>query len=362
MNKLDEDYSTLLKDIIENGIERNNTRTGRVLSVFGRFIRHNMADGFPLITTKKMAWKQIVTELLWFLRGDTNIRYLLDNNCHIWDGDAYKKYCKLTETVKEPDFDIHVDDPKEGKVRILSKKEFIDRIKTDDAFAKQWGNLGPIYGHQWRDWNLLTWENDIWILAGIDQIKTLIDDIKTNPESRRLMVNAWNVSELHEMTLPPCHYGFQVYVKAFSAEERKKMYLTGKYSDEVKEYGLEDNHIWLDTWSTVPRGKLSLMWNQRSVDTALGWPFNVASYGLLLLMLAKQTHMIPDELICNLGDVHLYANHIDNVKVQLQRWSRTLPKVTISDRKVDDISEYTHDDITLSGYDPHDAIKFTLSN
>ena len=292
MNKLDKQYQQLLQDIIDYGVEKKDRTGTGTKSIFGYTIRHNMSEGFPLLTTKKMAWKTMVTELLWFLRGDTNIKYLVDNNCHIWDGDAYKNYCKTYPDV-EKTFQY------EGsniEVRKMTQEEFINKIKTDDEFAKQWGELGSIYGKQWRSWE--KWyidENQRYLTftKKIDQIANLINDLKTNPDSRRLMVNAWNVGELDEMVLPPCHYGFQVYTRPTTREE--KIVNPGKYR------------------------AISLMWNQRSVDTFLGLPFNIASYGLLLEIIAKEVNMVPDELIGNLGDVHLYLNHIEQAKEQIGR-------------------------------------------
>ena len=205
MNKLDKQYTDLLQDILDNGVEKKNRTGTGTISVFGRQIRHDMKDGFPLLTTKKMPWKTIVTELLWFLKGDTNIKFLVDNNCHIWDGDAYKNY--ENNWLKEnPPFAGPYTDP------CLTQEEFIDKIKTDDKFANKWGELGPIYGAGWRRWNSITkkWWNDPeyqgygsdsrsgWEYeeTQIDQIQNLINDLKTNPDSRRLMVNAWNVADL----------------------------------------------------------------------------------------------------------------------------------------------------------------------
>jgi thymidylate synthase len=347
MNKLDLDYQNLLKDILENGVKKE-TRNGGTISVFGRQIRHNMRDGFPLLTTKKMAWKTMVTELLWFLRGDTNIKFLVDNGCHIWDGDAYKNYTKLfTKDFHGPRY---------------RQEQFIDLIKTNDAFARDFGELGPIYGKQWRKWT--GYENNTKVSGvydeyQIDQIANLINDLKTNPDSRRLMVNAWNVGELDQMVLPPCHYGFQVYTRELSSEERIQIYVN-QYMDGIgKPSGFEDAKL---TTRNIPTRAISLMWNQRSVDTGLGLSFNVASYSLLLMMIAKQINMVPDEVIGNLGDVHLYLNHIEPIKEQLTRESYPLPTVKISDRVVNDISEYTLDDITLENYQSHPTIKMPLSN
>ena len=300
MNTLDKKYQDLLQDILDNGIQKSDRTGTGTLSVFGRQIRHNMKQGFPILTTKKVAWKQVVSELLWFLTGQTNISFLLKHNNHIWDGDAYKRYERV--------WNWDLDEP-------LPIKDFIERIKTDNDFAKVWGELGPIYGKQWRKWDGSN--------GRIDQIDDLVRNLKENPDSRRLMVSAWNVGELDQMTLPPCHYGFQCYVR------------DGKY--------------------------LSLMWNQRSVDTFLGLPFNIASYGLLLEVLANEVGMIPDELIGNLGDAHLYSNHIEQAKEQIGRTSFDLPKLK-TDVKIDGICCATPDDFVLEGYQSHPTIKAPLSN
>ncbi len=346
MNNLDKQYKTLLQDILENGVEKKDRTGTGTISVFGRQIRHKMSEGFPLLTTKKMAWKTMVTELLWFLRGDTNIKFLVDNGCHIWDGDAFKNYINKTNEYKGdwPD----------------TMDEFIERIKTDDKFAKKWGELGPVYGKQWRSWSAGVLE-DKHGFGNIDQIANLINDLKTNPDSRRLMVNAWNVGELDQMVLPPCHYGFQVYTRELSSQERKDIY---DKSNHAKDIFPTDENGWNNLFDgfNIPTRTISLMWNQRSVDTGLGLSFNVASYSLLLMMLAKQINMVPDEVIGNLGDVHLYLNHIEPIKEQLTREPYPLPTVKISDRVVNDISEYTLDDITLENYQSHPPIKMPLSN
>jgi len=487
MNNLDKQYQNLLQDIIDNGsVKSDRTCTGTI-SVFGRQIRHNMKEGFPLLTTKKMPFKTIVTELLWFLRGDTNIKYLLENNCHIWTGDAYKNY------LNDPVIKAHY----ESGGDVASEKQFEELILQDNEFANKWGELGPIYGAGWRKWetkknsipitrpmpNLReglnrtylgiatgkgkeghflskTWEgmiarcydpnsieypnygacnvyvcdewleferfkedvkllhnwdlkeqnpreyvldkdglgtgycysvescqwithrenanlksekvytvekanviytfsnpatfcreqgisdknfSDLWtgkknakkrngfkLISievknnnSIDQIQNLINDLKTNPDSRRLMVNAWNVGELDQMVLPPCHFSFQCY----SHEKESKRYL-------------------------------SLAWNQRSVDTLLGLPFNIASYGLLLMMLADELNMVPDQLIGNLGDVHLYSNHIEQAKEQIKREPMELPTVHVRDGMYCSSTN----DFILENYQSHPAIKAPLSN
>jgi thymidylate synthase len=293
---IEQQYLNLIKDILENGKERpDRTGTGR-LSVFGRQIRHNMKDGFPLLTTKKMYTKGIIVELLWFLKGDTNIKFLLENDCNIWNGDAYKQHLKIMTNL--------------GGVP-HSKEKFLE-------LAKQYGfGLGPIYGRQWRAWE--TYDHEY-----IDQIQNLIDELKNDPFSTRHLVNAWNVDDLDLMSLPPCHYGFQCYVR----EQDSKKYL-------------------------------SLMWNQRSVDTFLGLPFNIASYAMLLQILANEVNMIPDELIGCLGDTHLYMNHLDQAREQISRTPYELPQLTINKKQFDKL---TLDDFKLEGYKSYPKIEAPLSN
>jgi len=349
MNRLDTDYQALLKDIIYNGREKGDRTGTGTISVFGRQIRHKMSDGYPLLTTKKMAFKTMVTELLWFLKGDTNIKYLVDNGCNIWNGDAYKKYISKTNEYKGnwPD----------------TIEEFIERIKTDDEFAAKWGELGPIYGKQWRDWKInLIDPNTMEFVSPIDQIQNLINDLKSNPDSRRLIVSAWNVGELDEMTLPPCHYGFQVYTRELLPNERKIEWAKSIGKDPSYAYNLSQED--LDDRG-FPRRTISLMWNQRSVDTFLGLPFNIASYGLLLLILAKEVNMLPDELIGNLGDVHLYKNHIDQALEQMERAPFELPTILFKDHlnDFDSIIDILRvKDFILDGYESHPSIKAPLSN
>ena len=377
MNKLDKQYQQLLQDIIDFGVEKKDRTGTGTKSIFGYTIRHKMSDGFPLLTTKKMAWKTMVTELLWFLRGDTNIKYLVDNNCHIWDGDAYKNYLNVV-MYEKPDY-LH---EKHGHLKMsvkkeddnyvpLTQEEFINRIKTDDKF-RHWGELGPIYGKQWRKWELPNYsiehveygfDNNLHV----DQIANLINDLKTNPDSRRLMVNSWNVSELDEMVLPPCHYGFQVYTRELSDEERLNWMKNNKSNVvlPMRDFNVEFS---MDEWFRpygVPKRAISLMWNQRSVDTFLGLPFNIASYGLLLTILAKEVNMVPDQLIGNLGDTHIYLNHIEQAKEQIGREPFELPKLGMDYREGEydkNLTDFVPDDFYLIDYQSHPAIKAPLSN
>jgi thymidylate synthase len=319
-NSLDSQYQQLLQDIIDFGVDKQDRTGTGTKSIFGYTIHHNMSWGFPLLTTKKVPFKTMATELMWFLMGDTNIKYLVDNGCHIWDGDAYQGYLKRVGNGLQP----------------ATKERFIEMIKNGEESrvnANGWriGELGPIYGKQWRSWT--NYPSDDWLPDTTDQIQNLINDLKTNPDSRRLMVNAWNVAELEDMVLPPCHHSFQLY----SVEKEGQRYL-------------------------------SLLWNQRSIDSALGLPFNIASYGLLLEMIAREVNMIPEHLIGHLGDCHLYSDHLEGAKEQINREPRELPRLHMSSGhnfraalagKADEIDL---NDFMLIGYDPHPTIKFPLSN
>jgi len=361
MNNIDKQYQNLLQDILDNSVEKKDRTGTGTISVFGRQIRHKMSEGFPLLTTKKMAWNVMVAELLWFLRGDTNIKFLLDYNCNIWNGDAYKRY-ERARTWELQD--------------VPPMNEFIKKIKEDETFRKTWGELGPIYGKQWRSWGERKHDSiSNEYLIGIDQIQNLINELKTNPDSRRLMVSAWNVGELDQMVLPPCHYGFQVYTRELDETERvilmdKKLGVT----ENLPQYYTEVEMV----KHKIPKRSISLMWNQRSVDTFLGLPFNIASYGLLLEIIAKEVNMVPDELIGNLGDVHLYKNHIEQAKEQISRTPFELPTVKITERnwymheKVKEhlgektldekLKSYRPDCFELIGYESHPKIKAPLSN
>jgi thymidylate synthase len=347
-NKLDTQYQDLLQTILDYGVDKNDRTGTGTKSIFGYTIRHNMKDGFPLLTTKKMAFKTMVTELLWFLKGDTNIKYLVDNGCNIWNGDAYKRYSAVSSL--------------SGQIKSLTQEEFINQIKTDDAFAETWGELGPIYGKQWRQWQYQNKKNH-YVTAGepthnnikIDQIANLINELKTNPDSRRLMVNSWNVGELDQMVLPPCHYGFQVYTRELNLSERLNLVSTIIGEEKIRTH--EDNLERVEKLN-IPTRAISLMWNQRSVDTFLGLPFNIASYGLLLEMIAKEVNMVPDELIGNLGDTHLYLNHIEQAKEQITRMPIGLPIIEITELNLLEGSVC----VELKNYIHHDPIKAPLSN
>ena len=393
-NTLDKQYTDLLQTILDYGVEKKDRTGTGTKSIFGYTIRHNMKHGFPLLTTKKISFRLIVTELLWFLRGDTNIKFLVDNDCHIWDGDAYKNYDKFCIDTKwmEP-----VKKELNGEVYDMGRKYdkggFINQIKTDDEFAKKWGELGPIYGKQWRSWGRKNVTNyDLKDVKGsdqhrvlkaieigedvtkygvkieyqnnsIDQIQNLINDLKTNPDSRRLMVNAYNIGELDQMVLPPCHYGFQVYTRELTWEEQVQWVLKNTNAEMENPYIVEEI-----AKESTPTRAISLMYNCRSQDVPLGTPFNISSYALLLEIIAKMVNMVPDELIANMGDCHIYLNQIDGVKEQLKREPYTLPKLVISSKVnfnegIDEfLDSCSISDFQIEDYRSHPTIKIPLSN
>jgi thymidylate synthase len=367
-NTLDPWYQSLLSLLVSEDQSFNKSdRTGTgTKSLFGVQFRHDMSDGFPLLTTKKMAFKTMVTELLWFLKGDTNIKFLIDNDCHIWDGDCFSNYLKKRNSFSNKDNvkeDVVINGINGSSNRAYTKEEFINKIKTDDEFAKRFANLGPIYGKQWRRWKKVdeVWDErlippfKIENIELIDQISNLINELKTNPDSRRLMVSAWNVGELDQMVLPPCHYGFQMYTRELNHDERFHLYV--KRDNPLYPLNVEDvdKHL---TLIGIPTRAISLMWNQRSCDTFLGLPFNIASYGLLLMMIADEVNMVPDQLIGNLGDVHLYNDHVEQAKEQIGRTPFELPTVHIRDG----IESFMDGDIILKNYQSHPSIKAPLSN
>jgi thymidylate synthase len=301
-------YLDLLEDIKINGtIKTDRTGTG-TKSVFGRQLRFDLSQGFPAVTTKKLFLRGIIHELLWFINGDSNIEYLVKNDVHIWDEWPYRAYLQAErKTIPE----VGSDEWKTGLA------EFTDRIKNDHEFAVKYGELGPIYGHQWRHW-------PDGKGGEIDQIQQAIDTIKNNPDSRRIIVSAWNVADIEEMAkagLPPCHSLFQFY---------------------------------------VVDGKLSCQLYQRSADTLLGVPFNIASYALLTMMIAQVTGLKPGDFIHTFGDAHIYLNHQEQVDLQLSREPRPLPTMVINP-DVTSIFDFTIDDFTLEGYDSHPAIKAPIA-
>lgn len=303
-------YLNLLEDVLANGFEKKDFNTGKSLfSVFGRQIRFDLSQGFPLLTTKKVFFKGIVHELIWFLRGDANIKYLVDNSVHIWDDWGYKEYAKAA---------------KKGQVPELSLKEFAAKIKelpASDDFVQKWGELGPVYGRQWRKWPAADGRE-------IDQLIWIIEKVKNYPDRKHALVSAWNPEYIYEMAspgttmaIPPCHTMWQL---------------------------------------NVIDGKLSLQLFQRSADLFLGVPFNIASYSLLLLMLCQVTGYQPGEFIHTFGDAHIYSDHVGPIKEQLSRTPKPLPQVKLNPN-ITEIDDFTFADIELLDYDPHPAIKADIT-
>lgn len=284
-------YLNLLAHVLDNGQVKHN-RTGiDTISLFGTQTRYDLRDGFPIVTTKKVFTKGIIHELLWFIAGDTNIKYLVDHNVNIWNEWPYQKFQKSSDYANE------------------TLSEYVDKVKNNQAFALKHGDLGPVYGRQWRNFN------------GRDQLQWLLNEIKSNPFSRRLIISAWNPNEIDEMALPPCHTIFQFYVS--EGNEQEKI--------------------------------LNLQLYQRSADLFLGVPFNIASYALLLELVAKECNMIAGEFIHTTGDTHIYSNHLDQVKLQLTREPHPLPKILI--HNFESIFTVKFSDIEIIGYESDLAIK-----
>ncbi len=292
-------YLDLLDKICREGVVRDDRTGTGTKGIFGYQMRFNLSEGFPLLTTKRVFLKGVIHELLWFLKGDTNIKYLVDNGVHIWDSDAYRYYNELC--VKHGVLPVDMD-------------TFLGALGVESPIeGYKFGDLNHVYGYQWRSWPKANGES-------IDQIKEVIETIKKKPSSRRMIVSAWNVADVGSMALPPCHTMFQFF---------------------------------------VAEGKLSCQLYQRSGDVFLGVPFNIASYALMTMMIAKECGLEAGEFIHTLGDAHLYLNHLDQAAEQLSRDTRALPRMILADR--DSIFDYTYDDFTLEGYDPHPAIKAPLS-
>lgn len=289
-------YHELLKHILKVGSQKEDRTGTGTISTFGYQMRFDLSKGFPLLTTKKVHLKSIIHELLWFIKGETNIKYLVDNNVRIWNEWPYRNFQKTTAYNKE------------------TLEEFVNMIKNDDDFAKKYGNLGPVYGRQWRHFEGPDGKH-------VDQLAEVIENIKTNPSSRRLIINAWNPPLVPEMALPPCHMMFHFYVN---------------------------------------NNKLSCQLYQRSADSFLGIPFNIASYALLTLMVAQVTGLELGDFVHTLGDAHIYNNHLEQVNLQLSRTPRKLPTMTLN-KDIDNIEDFKYEDFTLTNYNPYPRIKGKVS-
>ena len=374
---IDIQYLAIAKSILENGVDKGDRTGTGTKSIFSAQVVHDMSEGFPLLTTKKVFWKGIVSELLWFLRGETNIKWLVENNNNIWVGDAYKKY------------KIWADDlSKTHKYLPYTKEQFIEKIKTDDEFANKWGELGPIYGKQWRKVgrvkkNAVAWEHGSPThyeeLYDIDQIQQAINTLRTNPDSRRIIVNAWNVGELDKMVLPPCHWAFELYTEELTESERSILARSKSLCPKWHRFEFIDGEEKPNKLSksehydkyNIPKRRLSLKWHQRSVDLPLGLPFNIASYALLLQILSKEVNMIPGTLVGDLTNVHIYKNQIEGMMEQIDRdpYEYEYPELVINDNLlfgegIDNFLESCGDttDFIVDGYESYSSIKMPLSN
>ncbi|MFD1206134.1 thymidylate synthase [Sporosarcina contaminans] len=308
-------YLDLCKHILENGtVKEDRTGTGTI-SVFGYQMRFDLQQGFPLLTTKKTAFRLIASELLWFLKGDTNVKTLIEDRNPIWDEWGFQRYVESDEYDGPDMSDFGRRSQKDEQFAVIYREQmdiYKKRILSDEQFAEKYGDLGPIYGRQWRSWASPE--------GSVDQIQNLIDGLKRNPDSRRHIVSAWNPAEVEDMALPPCHALFQFY---------------------------------------VADGKLSCQLYQRSADVFLGVPFNIASYALLVHLIAKECGYDVGEFIHTIGDGHIYSNHVEQVKEQLSREPRPLPTLRIEDGK--SIFDMTYEDIKVEGYDPHPKIKAPIA-
>ena len=372
-NHVDEQYLNLVNEILEKGVEKD-TRAGKTLSIFGKQLKFNLKEGLPMLTTKKMFAKGVIHELLWFLKGDTNIKYLVDNGVHIWDDDAYRYYLTLVDkhneaTQTEPEYDWF----KRTAITKLSKEEFIEKVKEGakawiivdkkayimsslpNAFEYeyQFGDLGPVYGHQWRNWN------------GVDQVKEVIEKLRNNPDDRRIMISAWNVSAIPDMALPPCHYSCQFYTKKMTIKERKQWAIDNRI--EFEHYDCYSNPsdeeiVEMFDKGGVPKRKLSCMFQMRSNDIGCGTAFNWLSYALMTHIIAQCVNMDVDELIYTVGDAHIYKNHIEPLKEQLTRNPHlyALPTLWLNPEKKN-IDDFTYEDIKIIGYKSYPAIKMPLN-
>lgn len=365
MNNVDKEYFRLLTTILTNGRRKHNRTGVDTIGVFGEQAKFDInLDAFPILTTKKVFFKGILHELLWFIKGDTNIKYLVDNNVHIWDEWAYKRYKDafgLTHTAlcKQPNC---------GPCEPASQDEFIQKIKDDAEFAKKWGELGEgTYGGMWRafpyyDDEVFTDEggpNFRAVQGHVDQLKKVIDKLKSNPDDRRMIVSAWHPYWVDHCALPPCHCLFHFNTEELTLEERFSIFAKGWNLEKAKlqweKEGYTDYHNLLDE-HCIPRRKLNCLLYQRSCDTFLGVPFNITSYCLLTAMIAHSVNMVPGVFTHTYGDLHIYDNHMEQVAKQLLREPKALPKLWINPAKKG-LFSLTYDDVRLENYDPHPAIK-----
>ena len=366
----EQQYLQLLEHIVANGTYSKNRTGVNTYKIWGAQIHIDLNEGFPLLTTKKMHWKSVVHELLWMIKGDTNIQYLLKNGVTFWTEWPYQKYLNHCKTLTEPDYDVHIEDLEKNCVREMTQKEFEQKIINDDEFAKTWGSIGQYgYGGMWRHFPFYTQEDKFksstgvigcsaehWTFGEVDQLVKVIDELKNNPDSRRIIITAWHPyhsNNREDALLPACHNYIQFGTEELTWHERleiarekdsrnENMY--NKYSDEDFDR------------AGIPKYRLNCYFNMRSSDTFLGLPFNCAFYALFTHLIANQLNMIPSQLVYTAADVHLYENHLEQVKLQLTRDIRKLPRLNIK-TPGKSIFDIKFEDIEIIDYNPHPAIK-----
>lgn len=383
MNNVDRQYLDLLRTVLKNGRKKADRTGVGTISMFGHQMRFNMQEGFPLLTTKKLFTKAIVHELLWFLQGGDNIKYLVDNGVGIWNEWPHQAYMKEHERRKSKLEEARANADTTGSAMEVSSAsklldecppltlaEFVINIREDEEFAAQWGKLGPVYGKQWVAWDGTMGRNNKHIT--VNQIDLMLKDLATNPDSRRIMVSAWNVSQVPEMKLPPCHWAFQLWTRELTSDERKDWYskngthgtgmikmvahIVHEYKDAQHDKEVNSHiHNFMDN-EGVPKRAVSLMFQMRSVDCFLGMPFDIASYGILLEMIAQVSGMVADELLVTSGDTHIYLNHLEQVDEQLKREPYPLPTIKLN-KNVKSIYDFKYEDITFHNYQAHPPIK-----
>ncbi len=372
MNKVDTEYFRIVNDILTNGRLKKNRTGVDTIGIFGAQAKYNVdLNAFPLLTTKKVHWPAIVHELLWFISGSTNIKYLVDNNVRIWNEWAYKKYSDWWENrakfYTSPE-NMERDIPARQEIK-LTQEEFVEKIKFDESFANRWGELGEgTYGGMWRSFPFYTMDDEFvgsstvtgqgsesWVFGQVDQLQKVIDKLKTNPDDRRMIVSAWHPYWVDHCALPPCHCLFHFHTEELTWKER--IDIGEELHPKTNLYKCSDED--LDKYN-IPRRRLNCLLYQRSVDTALGKPFNIASYALLTAMIAQTVNMVPGMFTHSMGDTHIYVNHIDGLKLQLTREPKKLPKVWLNP-EVKSLFDFKYDDIKLLDYEFHSTIKFDVA-
>lgn len=368
MNKVDTEYFRIVNDILTNGRLKKNRTGVDTIGIFGAQAKYNVdLNAFPLLTTKKVHWPAIVHELLWFISGSTNIKYLVDNNVKIWNEWAYKKYSDWWENrakfyTSPENMEREIPAVQENK---LTQEEFVDKIKFDESFANRWGELGEgTYGGMWRAFPFYTMDDEFvgsstvtgqgsesWVFGQVDQLQKVIDKIKTNPDDRRMIVSAWHPYWVDHCALPPCHCLFHFHTEELTWKER--IDIGEELHPKTNLYKCSDED--LDKYN-IPRRRLNCLLYQRSNDFFLGVPFNIASYSLLTAMIAHVSNMVPGTFTHSHGDAHVYVNHLDQIKLQMSREPKALPSLWLNP-EVKSLFDFKYDDIKLLNYDPHPTIK-----